>query len=541
MLSLIFLSSSPFASKTIELHQATLLDLKNFKLLDATPNTRALSRVAIPENALQRISETAQDKQSIARYQQLFKGIPVIGAQITVTHGAGDLVNGQLVDSLQINSNPALSQSEATQLAKKAYLATNANAVIHDETSQLQIRLNEAGEPSLAYLVTFKSMKNNRPVWLFFVIDAQTGAVSKRWNNIKTYLDSGPGGNEKVHEYWYGKDGLPHLNVEQSGMLCRLQSSKVRLVDVKSTWDWNNDLRNPLQYVCANNTEENVNGAFSPRNDAYYFGHLIVDMYRNWYKVNALQLATGEAMQLIMRVHFGQYYDNAFWDGQSMSFGDGYELYPLVSLDVAGHEVTHGFTEQHSGLEYHDESGALNESISDMGGQAARAYLLETSPALYNRAYLTPNKMTWGIGETIMRGKDTAIRFMDSPSSDGNSADCLDESLAKAHGASCDISYLDVVNFAEQRISDPEEQQSVIVHSASGIFNKAYYLLSNQIGVKSAYQVMVLANIKYWKPDTTFLSAACGVLHAAEDLHMDSKPFKSAFDQVGVSTVSCLS
>ena len=105
-------------------------------------------------------------------------------------------------------------------------------------------------------------------------------------------------------------------------------------------------------------------------------------MYKNWYGLPVFRGSRGQAGKLLMRVHFGLQYDNAFWDGTSMTFGDGLQLYPLVALDVAGHEVTHGFTQQHAGLEYHDQSGALNESMSDMAGQASRAYLLATSPAI---------------------------------------------------------------------------------------------------------------------------------------------------------------
>jgi vibriolysin len=297
-----------------------------------------------------------------------------------------------------------------------------------------------------------------------------------------------------------------------------------------------------LQYICNNNLEENVNGGFSPSNDAYYFGHVIVNMYQDWYGLNALQQVNGTPMKLVMRVHFGQYYDNAFWDGQTMSFGDGRDFYPLVSLDVAGHEVTHGFTEQHSGLEYHDQSGALNESMSDMAGQASRAYLLETSPQLYNKAYLQLNEVTWGIGETIIReafGK--ALRFMDFPSSDGSSADCLDKNLAQKNGSYCAISYSELIAYAEANIADPQERQNYIVHTASGIFNKAFYLLSKNMGIKEAYHIMLIANTKYWTPTTDFTEGACGVIAAAKDLNKDIPVIKSAFFQVGVDTSQCSS
>jgi vibriolysin len=393
----------------------------------------------------------------------------------------------------------------------------------------------------LVYLISFKSTeKDNKPAWPFFVIEAQSGELIKQWNNIKNFSDSGPGGNEKVHQYWYGKDGLPALNVTQKGTACVMETPAVKLVNLKSVWDWTDTVVTPFQYACGSNKEDSINGAFSPTNDAYFFGHTIVDMYKTWYGVNALQNANGTPAQLVMRVHFGQRYDNAFWDGKFMSFGDGDDFYPLVSLDVAGHEVTHGFTEQHADLEYHDQPGALNESMSDMGGQAARAYLLEKFPKFYNHAYLEPDVITWGIGETIVRDSfGKALRFMDFPSSDGSSADCLDKTLAQSKGVYCAISYADVVAYANAHLSDPQDRQSFIVHTASGIFNKAFYLLAKDIGIKNAYHVMIIANSKYWTPTTNFVQGACGVLYAARDLAINSDMVKSVFSQVGVNTTSC--
>lgn len=335
---------------------------------------------------------------------------------------------------------------------------------------------------------------------------------------------------------------MPALKLKQQGKYCVMDDSKVRLVNLKSSWDYADKLLNAYQYPCNANVEENINGAFSPMNDAYYFGHVIIDMYKKWYDLYALQTTEGAPRNLIMRVHFGKKFDNAFWDGIAMSFGDGDDFYPLVALDIAGHEVTHGFTEQHSGLEYHDESGAINESMSDMAAQASRAYLLNVKPDLFNKTNIKLNEVTWGIGETIVKDSlgSEALRFMDQPSTDGNSADCLDKSLAHTSGSKCSINYKDVVAFADANIFDPRDKQSYIVHTASGIFNKVFYLLAKEIGIKKAYNVMVIANTNYWMPLSDFKSAACGVLFAANDLKMDINIFKKAFNQVGVETEKCL-
>ncbi|MBI2785017.1 MAG: peptidase M4 family protein [Legionella longbeachae] len=542
-LTLIFIAYDAFALKELDLYQAPLSSLNRFPIKQQSKK-RAYNLLAptAEKNSLQQVNQTQEHSKTITRYQQMFRGIPVVGAQIMISKEDGQ-VNGYLLDDIQLNTQPKLNPQQAMDLAKNSWFNLNPQLLTYEENNELQIRAGKDDELKLVYQVSFRTtLSDNKPAWPFFIVDAQSGEITQQWNNIKSYMDTGPGGNEKVHEYWYGLDGLPFLNVTQTENQCVMDTAMVRLVHLGSAWDWNDLLNMPYQYSCNHNTEENTNGAFSPTNDAYYFGHTIVNMYKDWYGINALQNPNGSPKQLVMRVHFGESYDNAFWDGQFMSFGDGDQnnLYPLVSLDVAGHEVTHGFTEQHSGLEYHDQSGALNESLSDMAGQAARAYLLEKFPQLYNKVYLQPNIVTWGIGETIVRdtfGK--ALRFMDFPSSDGSSADCFNKSLARRHGAYCAISYSELVMYARVHISDPQKRQAYIVHTASGIFNKAFYLLAKNIGIKQAYQIMILANSKYWTPTTNFIKGACGVLRASKDLNVNRTMVKSVFDQVGVNTVGC--
>ncbi|MFT4058202.1 MAG: M4 family metallopeptidase [Legionella sp.] len=540
---LFFLSHQAFSTEVLNLYQAPLSSLNSFVLTQKHKNkARSMVSGVVNTSTLQEVNQTQKDSKTITRYQQLYRGLTVVGAQVTLTNEANHAaqVNGHLLTDIHLNTKPAITQQQALNTAKISWQGFNPQTPMHEEKVELQIRVEVNNEPQLTYLVSFKSTEaDGKPAWPFFIIDAHTGVIHKQWNNVKQFADGGPGGNEKVHEYWYGKDGLPALEVTQKGTTCVMETPAVKLVNLGFAWDWENLLINSFEYPCNNNQGDFINGAFSPINDAYFFGHVIVDMYRNWYGVNALQTPDGAPSQLIMRVHFGQGYDNAFWEGGAMSFGDGSAFYPLVSLDIAGHEVTHGFTEQHANLEYHDQSGALNESLSDMAGQVARAYLLEKSPELYNKMYLEPNTVTWGIGETIVRDSfGKALRFMDYPSADGNSADCFDKTLAQSHGAYCAISYEDVLRFAEQ-LPGPQYQQNFIVHTASGIFNKAFYLLAKEISIKKTYHLMIMANSKYWTPTTDFEQGACGVLYSARDLAVDVNKVKKVFARVGIDTQNC--
>lgn len=549
LLLLGFAPCSLLASQSIELHDAPLSSIQHLMTepLDSRSvlslqTARKAPAATQQHSSLAHVARSQAGRKTLVRYQQVYRGIPVIGAQVISqkSEGAQAKVNGYLVEQIQINTQPALSSARAINTARADFFKNRPAATLSETQAQLQLRMLAEDKLTLVFLVSFKTLdEQGKPQWPFFIIDAQDGRIVTQWDNVKNHADSGPGGNEKTHEYWYGQDGLPALEVRQEGSQCTMDNGVVRLIHLESQWDWNRLLTTAFSYPCGSNKEEYINGAYSPVNDAYYFGQVIVDMYKDWYGLNALEHSDGSPMPLLMRVHFGQGYDNAFWDGEAMSFGDGDEFYPLVSLDVAGHEVTHGFTQQHANLEYHDQSGALNESLSDMAGQASRAYLLEREPALYRAIYFNQTEITWGIGETIVRDSfGKALRFMDFPSSDGSSADCLDKAMAQATGTFCAISYDEVVAYADSHLA-PHQRQSFIVHTASGVFNKAFYLLAQQLGIKKTYQLMVNANMNYWTPTTDFTQGACGVLYAADDASQDRASIISVFKQVGVDTSSC--
>lgn len=546
LITLLSWYSTTWAANYVNLHQASVDRLHQLSSLH--PQQTALTADSVGFSDLKPVSQMQLNKMLVTRYQQFYKGIPIFGAQITISKSLSQsmtqdgLVNGHLFDDVQLNTNPSVNSDQSLLLAKQSYMNTHPDLKTHQEKSELQIRASSDNQLQLVYLVSFKSLSvDNKPLWPFFIIDAHSGMILKQWDNVQNFSDTGPGGNEKVHEYWYGKEGLPKLPVSKKGQNCYLEDKNVRLVNLHATWDWEDLDRTPFKYTCNNNVEDPINGSFSVGNDAYYFGHTIVNLFKDWYDLNALQDDKGQVQKLIMRVHFGSLFENAFWDGETMTFGDGHYLYPLVSLDIAGHEVAHGFTQQHSGLEYHDQSGALNESFSDMAAQAARAYLLEKNPELYNRSSVTPNEVTWKIGETVIPPSIPlkAIRFMDLPSLDGQSADCLDKKMARSQNSICAISFQELLAEAEKNATDEGDLQSTLVHTASGVFNRAFYLMSQKLGIKTAFHIMLLANSKYWNPTSDFNQAACGVMDAAKDLNIEAEMIQSTFKRVGIDVVGC--
>lgn len=434
------------------------------------------------------------------KLQQSFKGVRVYGHHLVVTaEGQSNLANGelaQIADDFSVDAG--ITRGQAIAALNKQYPGAAASGQKDVEL----VVLMEEGQARLAYRVSFLSEQADslsRPAGL---VDAQSGEVIRHWNELMTaksgkgkpgggtgggtgvaFDATGPGGNAKIGSYYFGSDFGP-LKVQESNGVCTMSNANVKTVNM------GNSTRGGSVYSfsCPENTYKEVNGAYSPLNDAHYFGGVIFNMYKDWYNTAPL------TFQLEMRVHYGRNYENAFWDGRAMSFGDGASYFhPLVSLDVSAHEVSHGFTEQNSGLEYSAQSGGINEAFSDMAGEAAEFYMRGSND--------------WKVGYDIVKGAG-ALRYMDDPTRDGRS------------------------------IGDAADYTSGMdVHYSSGVYNKAFYTLARKGGwnTHKAFDVFVRANQMYWTPTSNYNQAACGVISAASDFGYSQVDVTSAFAAVGVS------
>ncbi|MFJ3518482.1 MULTISPECIES: M4 family metallopeptidase [unclassified Streptomyces] len=200
--------------------------------------------------------------------------------------------------------------------------------------------------------------------------------------------------------------------------------------------------------------DESVNQAFDGLG-------LTRDFYREVFRRNSID---GRGMRLDGYVHFGRKYNNAFWDGRQMVFGDGDgKLFGNLtgSLDVIAHELTHGVTEHTSGFEYHNQSGALNESVSDVFGSLVKQWSLKQSA----------DEADWLIGADVWTpGIDAdALRSMKAPGHAYNNAlfgkDPQPDRMSKF-----------------MHLPDTEQGDNGGVHINSGIPNKAFFLTAVGIG-----------------------------------------------------------
>jgi Zn-dependent metalloprotease len=358
-----------------------------------------------------------------------------------------------------------------------------------NEKSQLMIYVDDAGRATKAYVVSYfaDTANNGSPTRPTVIVDANTGAVLKKFENLQHALvGTGPGGNTKTGQYEWGSGGkYGFMDVTQSGTTCTMNNTNVKAVNLNGSTGTSTTA---YSYTCPRNTYKTINGGYSPINDAFQFGGFITGMYPAYTGYNAL------SFQLIMRVHYSSNYENAFWNGSNMSFGDGAStFYPLVSADVAGHEVSHGFTEQHSNLTYSGQSGGMNEAFSDMGGEATEYYWKGSADYL--------------VGAEIFKGSG-ALRYMCTPTQDGRSID-------------------NAANYTS----------SLDVHYSSGVYNKAFCTLAKTTGwgIPKAFKVFARANAAYWTASSTFNQGACGVETAATDLGFTKADVTAAFTAVGVS------
>jgi Zn-dependent metalloprotease len=168
----------------------------------------------------------------------------------------------------------------------------------------------------------------------------------------------------------------------------------------------------------------------------------------------------GAGLALDATVHFGKLYDNAFWDGRQMVFGDGdgevFERFTR-SLSVIGHELAHGVTQHSAGLAYRNQAGAINESMSDVFGSLVEQYVSKQSV----------KEASWLIGEGLFTSQveGSALRSMKAP---GTAYD--DDVLGKDPQPDSMDSYV--------RTSADNGG----VHINSGIPNRAFYLVAEALG-----------------------------------------------------------
>jgi pseudolysin/vibriolysin len=498
-------SSALYAAEVVDLTKASPALLKAFQI-----QTNVDAKSFAPKGeALQLISEHT-DKQGgkHKRYQQYYNGIPVFGYHV-LEHGkakAGSTLSGKLVkdiaQDLSVKTKSAAAPQQTLQKLKADFIKENGGQngewVFENEQAQTVIFVDKQGKAHEAHYVSFFTIvpKDGSVVRPYYLVDTANARTLHTWNGLTTQGGEviqarGPGGNDLIGTYEFGEEDLGFLPVTLArdtlgvGLsTCHFYNDRVKVMD------WRNSFLPKFsahaQMACnpydARVAGDDRNGAISPRNDALYFGTYTLDTFYKLFGNKGIK-----PTKLLMNVHFGNNFVNAFWNGSTVTFGDGNaDFHPFTTAEVIAHEIGHGITENNSGLIYWGQAGGLNESFSDVVGKAIEA--------IHNNTINEPRNANWSVGATV-RKSGIPFRYFDTPSKDGYSIDHVDQ-------------YSDWL--------DP--------HTASGIFNRVFFLMSTtgngnfgESAMMMAFRGFVEANQNYWFPDASYTDAAWGLVQAMED------------------------
>ncbi|MEO8123949.1 MAG: M4 family metallopeptidase [Burkholderiales bacterium] len=362
------------------------------------------------------------------RFARRFQGLRVIGGDLVVHSGRSGAflsVSQTLSRVPSVDLRPRVAVNEAIDSAAAAHSGYRAAAApelvvyARSEPARLAWDVEMGGE-----------LADGTPSRLHVIVDAMAGGVLDAWDDIQTAPAVGTG--QSLF------DGSVSLNTATARAGFRLTDStrgSSSTLDMKNRTSGSGRLFTDADNAWGDGSTANRQTVAV---DAHYGVATTWDYYFNVFGRNGIG---NDGVGANSRVHYGNDYANASWNDGCfcMTYGDGNaSILPLVSLDVTGHEMSHGVTSRTAGLIYSGESGGLNEGTSDIFGTMVEFYANNPNDP---GDYL--------IGEKLFANGTSVIRSMIKPSSDGASADCW---------------YSTVGNLD--------------VHYSSGVANHFYYLLA---------------------------------------------------------------
>ncbi|MCB1056155.1 MAG: M4 family metallopeptidase [Acidobacteria bacterium] len=431
------------------------------------------------------------------RYQQLYRGVPVFeGEAISHVGAKGDVtVTSALRSGFDLDVTPKLGRDEAIAKALDLVGAVGKSQVLSADLQVLPPQ--RTGSEHLAWhVVVFVENKFDATSQTDLFIDAHDGGLAWSFDSLETSAAIGTGKTMYV--------GNKFLDTDFAGVTYSLTD------DTRGGGNYTCDQNNRTGGGCRSmNSPTNVFGNnvkdSSDRNtagaDAHYGLMETWDYYLIMFGRNGID---GAGRKTYSRVHYGRNYQNAFWSNSCfcMTYGDGGStFYPLVALDVAGHEMSHGVMSTEANLTYSGESGGLNESNSDIFGTMVEYSVNSTLDVpdywIGERIY----KANWSSGGTVYT-QTKALRYMDDPHKDGTSPACWSSSLG-----------------------------SLDVHYSSGPNNHMFYLLAEGgtskcngntvtgIGRDKAARIWYKAISDYMTSSTNYHGARTAALSAAAALY----------------------
>ncbi|MFE7965691.1 M4 family metallopeptidase [Streptomyces cellulosae] len=442
------------------------------------------------------------------RYERTYAGLPVLGGDLVVHEPAGGArtVTKAVRTSVAVASvtpKVAAGKAEAQALAAAEKAGSERTGA---DSAPRKVIWAAGGTPVLAYETVVGGLQEDgTPNELHVVTDATTGEKLHEWQAVHTgtgkSLYSGTvtlgtyksGSTYQLYDTSRGGHKTYNLARGTSG-------TGTLFTDADDTWGTG----------AASSSSSDQTAAV----DAAYGAQVTWDFYKNAFGRSGIR---NDGKAAYSRVHYGSNYVNAFWQDSCfcMTYGDGSgNTHPLTSLDVAGHEMSHGVTSVTAGLNYSGESGGLNEATSDIFGTGAEFYAANST-----------DQGDYLIGEKInINGDGTPLRYMDKPSKDGASKDYWSSSLG-----SVDVHYS----------SGPANHFFFLLAEGSGArtingvsYNSPTYDGSTVTGIgrAKALQIWYKALTTYFTSTTNYKAARTGTLNAASALYGASSAEYKAVD-----------
>jgi Zn-dependent metalloprotease len=389
------------------------------------------------------------------RFNRTYRGLPVIGGDFVLHSKNGETrgVSGTLHTALRPGVTARIPASTALATARKRF------GLRAQQSSDRLVVYALGDKPVLAREVVLHGMRADQtPSEMHYFYDANTGKLLRQWDAIETARPGGGGGGAtcvaKVGSGLSLTEGTVALDTAKCG-------TQYQMKDLTRGGGYTTNMAQRqvglgTLYTDPDNNWGNgtLSDSVTVAADAHYGVSVTWDYYLD---VHGREGIGDDGVGALSRVHYGRNYQNAFWSDSCfcMTFGDGdngVTVNPLIALDVAGHEMSHGVTSRSADLVYDGESGGLNEATSDIMGTMVEYYANNPNdPADYM------------IGEKVYPNNPGyyALRYMFQPSLDGYSPDCYSPGLG-----------------------------GLDVHYSSGVANHFYYLLAEGAVVPSGFDAL---------------------------------------------------
>ncbi len=381
----------------------------------------------------------------------------------------------------------------------------------------------------LAYLVHTRMAKGKNPVYHDTIVSAKDGSVIEQWSAVQTVVGTG---NSQYN-------GAVPINTTLNGSTYSMidatrgvggtygamaitnanHTTSAGAVYTNSTNTWGDG-----QNYIAGGSTTNANGQTAAVNAMWGLMNTY-DMLKNtlgWQSLNGQNTAT------YIAAHVNTAYDNAYYDStcKCMYIGDGSSFYSLGSIDVIGHEMSHGITNATSNLTYRGESGGLNESNSDIGGEMVEAYARAGGIGT-----LVPAGNDWVMGKEISK-TGTPLRYLYKPSKDGSSPNAWSSSIKRL-----DVHYSSGPNNRMFYFLSQGSSSTPSSDYYSAYLTKAPLNMTG-IGNDKAYRIWFKANTTKFTSSTNYADARLKVIAAAQELYgvgsMEDKAVQRAYAAINV-------